>query len=412
MPSRSSPRWFVIALRIVIVALIFVLWAVTSPVMQRFRAKFSTAKVTDDAAVVPAAYVDQLSEYLDALEYESGVDVRVRIVRSTHGQPLRAFALDMMRKQGIGKEVGGRGLLIVIDDSTKESRIEVGPHLEGIFPDGFVGYLLREQLGPVFNSEGRGRYAGPGHAIYSTLLMIHHRIRLARLGNEWDPRVLQYIEEMRSLARGGGASAAIPHQAQLRRIADSATDSAIAAYFGPQPSVEEAYQRYLEYLALGLSPRWVPLFLPTSRDLLRETEPDTRADNDYLLMAYYGFRHEIDERGAYAMMYYTDTPFESPHFFRRGADGWQMDLVAEIRNSQEIIGTWYTWRMRVGRDRSAAVFEDRFEKIEGTNVPDLLRIRGGDNRPLCIYGDPKKPAEQRTLAASCLADSLKYGGGR
>ena len=68
--------------------------------------------------------------------------------------------------------------------------------------------------------------------------------------------------------------------------------------------------------------------------------------------------------------------------------------------------------MRVGRDRSAAVFEDRFEKIEGTNVPDLLRIRGGDNRPLCIYGDPKKPAEQRTLAASCLADSLKYGGGR
>ena len=397
-------------LTVLTIALILFLAVISPRNRHWFSSHRSATKIVDEADVVPANYVDQLNEYLDALMYESGVDVRVRIVRSTRGQPLQAFALRMMREQGIGKDVGGRGLLIVIDDSTKQSRVEVGPHLEGIFPDGFVGYLLREQLGPVFNVEGRGRYAGPGHAIYSTLLMLHRRIRDARLGAEWDPRVLNYINDVRALARGGGASAAIPHQAQLHRLLSDSSDSAIAAYFSPQPTVEEAYQRELEFLALGLWPRWVPLFRETSRDFMEETQPNTRADNDYLLMGEYGYSYEIIERGDDAMLYYTGTPFESPLFFRRSAAGWQRDIVADVRNSQEVIATFWTWRMRIGRDRSGAVFQDRYELMEGTPVDQLYRIRGGDNRPLCIFGDPKKPDEQRALEATCRADSVRYSG--
>jgi hypothetical protein len=359
---------------------------------------------------VPPDYVNFLTGYLDRLEYESGVDVRVRIVRDTHAQPMPRFALDLMRTQGIGKDVGGRGLLILIDAGSRKSRIEVGPHLEGIFPDGFVGYLLREHLGPVFNGEGRGRYAGPGHAIFSTLLMIHRRIRDARLGAEWDPRLLNYITDVRSLARGGGASAAIPNQARLRGLLDRASDSAIASYFSPQPSVEEAYQRYQEFLALGLWPKWVPLFAPTSRDFMEETQPNSRATNDYFLMGIYGRSYEVDERGDFAMLVYTGTPFESPYFFRRDGEGWRVDIVAAVRNSQEVVGMFYTWRMRVGRDRAGEIFFDRYEQMEDTALGQFYRIRGGDNRPLCIFGDPKKPAEQRRLAARCLADSVRYSG--
>src|SRR6516225_12357668 len=70
------------------------------------RSTPSVPKVVDDADLVPPDYVNFLTGYLDRLEYESGVDVRVRIVRDTHAQPMPRFALDLMRTQGIGKDVG------------------------------------------------------------------------------------------------------------------------------------------------------------------------------------------------------------------------------------------------------------------------------------------------------------------
>jgi hypothetical protein len=305
-----------------------------------------------------------------------------------------------MRTQGIGRDVGGRGLLIVIDASKRQARIEVGPHLEGAFPDGFVAYLLRDELGAIYDS------AGAPWAIWTTLLIIHDRIRFARLGGEFDPRVLNYIEDIRGLARGGGGSAIIPHRARLKRILDQPNDSAIDAYFSPQPTVEEAYQRHLEYLALGLWPHYVPLFLPSARDLLL-LQPSSRGWNDFILMTRYPFTYEIDERGDFAMLTYTSTPFQSPLFFRKGKDGWQMDIVAEFRNSQEVIGTYFSWRILAGRDRSSSIFGDRFEQFDGTGFGEFLRVHGGDNRPLCIYGAPKGSAMYKIHPSKCLSDSLR-----
>jgi hypothetical protein len=32
-----------------------------------------------------------------------------------------------------------------------------------------------------------------------------------------------------------------------------------------------------------------------------------------------------------------------PHFFRRSADGWQMDVLAEVQNTREYAGGPFTW---------------------------------------------------------------------
>lgn len=373
----------------------------TAIVINRQRSESVGAnRYVDEAGMVAPGWVGRMNRYLDDVMYESGVDVRVLLVSSTRGQPLPAFALARMRAQGVGRDVGGRGLLIVVDDSTKQARIEVGPHLEGIFPDGFVGYLLREQLGSVFDS------AGPARATWTTLVLIHERIRQAVLAGEFDSRVITYMKDVRSLARGGGASISLPLPRGLHHLMDAPTDSTLAAYFGPQPSVEDAYQRHLEFLALGLWPRWVPLFLPSAREWMQVTQPGSRGWNDYILMVRYGYSYKIVERGDYAMLYYTGTPFQSPLFFRRGADGWQMDVIAEVRNSQETIGTYYTWRILMDRDRSSAVFADLFDQIDGTGFGQFLRVRGGDNRPLCIHGAPRGSMEYKLHPAKCLADSL------
>jgi hypothetical protein len=187
---------------------------------------------------------------------------------------------------------------------------------------------------------------------------------------------------------------------------DQPNDSAIDAYFSPQPTVEEAYQRHLEYLALGLWPHYVPLFLPSARDLLL-LQPSSRGWNDFILMTRYPFTYEIDERGDFAMLTYTSTPFQSPLFFRKGKDGWQMDIVAEFRNSQEVIGTYFSWRILAGRDRSSSIFGDRFEQFDGTGFGEFLRVHGGDNRPLCINGAPKGSAMYKIHPSKCLSDSLR-----
>lgn len=54
-----------------------------------------------------------------------------------------------------------------------------------------------------------------------------------------------------------------------------------------------------------------------------------------------------------------------------------LDLLAEVRNTQNYSGFWYTWGMRETGDDFATAFADRYLSAGG-----ILRVRGGDNRPL------------------------------
>ena len=235
---------------------------------RRLAAELTARKFVDDIGIIEPALLEKESEFLGAIMLESGVDVRVRLVRSTQGQPLPVFALTMMREQRIGAEVGGRGVLILVDDSTKEARIEIGPHLEGVLPDAFVAYLLRENLSLLFE-EGRAEIG-----VRTTLRMIHDRIRVALLGGEYDPRALDYVRDLKRLASGGGASVSIQASDRLRRLLARPTDTAIASYFSAQPTVELAYQRELEYMGMGLWPKYVLLFTTSTMEALLD-QPQT-----------------------------------------------------------------------------------------------------------------------------------------
>jgi hypothetical protein len=121
-----------------------------------------------------------------------------------------------------------------------------------------------------------------------------------------------------------------------------------------------------------------------------------------MLATKYGHAYAIDERGDHAMLYFTGTPFTSPQFFHLGPQGWQIDIPAEIRNSQEFVATYYTWGFYRSGDIYSKVLADRYERIDGRGFQDFFRVRGGDDRALCIYGEPRLPPEKRLLASSCL----------
>jgi uncharacterized protein len=313
----------------------------------------------------------KFNEVLGWLHAENGVDAHVELLPSIGGKPIEQYALQRIRHLRLGGESANRGLLLVYDQSSGRTRIEVGPHLEGVLTDAFVGYINRGNL---------GQYLGADEVrdgLYATLFMILDRLREAALGNDFDPRVLGLVADSRGLALGAGQTTRVGADGTLS--ARSATPEE-RAYFAPQLTVEAAFQRFHEWLAYGGQPHDVPLFTVTSSEWFEES-PNTRAFSEMWLMQEYGRAHRIDERGKVAMLFFTDSPLAQPHFFRKGKLGWQLDLIGELLNTRNTMGR-YSWVLWNSGDDFFRAFKERYVEYDG-----MLRLAGADNRELPISGD-------------------------
>jgi uncharacterized protein len=155
------------------------------------------------------------------------------------------------------------------------------------------------------------------------------------------------------------------------------------ARFSAQPTVELAHQRFLAWLRDGQKQLDVELFTPDSRTHLR-TLSLTRGYNDFMFLEQYGQMYGIEVRGTRAMLYFTSTPFVSPHYFRQTPAGWQMDVVAEAMNSREYHGGRWTYGVIDSGDDFTYAFADMMDDYGS----GMYRVRDGDNRPLPIHEKP------------------------
>ena len=363
------------------------------------RLRGPTRRVDDRVGLIADREEAFYNQFLGNIQSESGIDIRIVLAPDSRGSTPEQFALATMRDLGIGRETGARGLLILYDTLARAMRVEVGPRLEGILPDAFAGYLMREHLDAFFKSGQREL------GLRTTLYMLHWRIRMARLGEEYDPSFLEYMKDVRRVASGGGASGRL---AGVSRFINSSGDTTAAAHFRPQATVEDAYRLHQEWLALGGGQWDVPLFTPGSRDYFRKL-PLSPAFNAYILATEYGRRYVVDERGDLAMLYYIDDPFLSPKFFRRTPEGWQMDIVAEVANSREAAGFWYTWMLRVSGDDFSTTFADLYTPMPVPGVSDFYRVVGGDNRALTIRGTAGSVESELDASDMPHAESLTDG---
>jgi hypothetical protein len=302
---------------------------------------------------------------------ENGVDAHVELLPDIGREPIEQYSLRRMRQLRIGGESARRGLLLVYDRTSGRSRIEVGADLEGILTDAFVGHINRNNLGQYFSADQ------VRDGLYATLFMILDRLRQATLGNDFDPRVLGFVEDSRRLALGAGQTTRVGADGTLSARTATAEER---AYFSPQPTVQAAFQRFHEWLAYGGQPHDVPLFTVTSSEWFEES-PNTRAFSQMWLMQEYGRAYRIEERGKLAMLFFTDSPFAQPHFFRKGKQGWQLDLIGELMNTRNTMGR-YSWVLWNSGDDFFRAFKERYVEYEG-----MLRLAGGDNRMLPTSGD-------------------------
>jgi TLP18.3/Psb32/MOLO-1 phosphatase superfamily protein len=305
---------------------------------------------------------------------ENGVDAHVELLPGIGNEPLEQYTVRRMRELGMGRESGRRGLLLVYDRSSARIRIEVGPALEGLLTDAFVGHINRENLQHYVNADNLR------DGLYATHFMILDRLRQAALGNDFDPRVLTLVEDGRRLALGAGQTTRIGFDGSDSLGSRPATQ-AEREYFAPQPTVKAAFERFHQWLAYGGEPHDVPLFTATSVEWFDES-PNTRAFSEMWLMQEYGRAYRIEERGKLAMLFFTDSPFAQPHFFRKTKAGWQLDLIGELLNTRNTIGGRYSWVLWESGDDFFRTFRERFVEYN-----TMLRLAGADNRELPMSGD-------------------------
>lgn len=370
-------------------------------------------KIQDRVGVLPRSEACQLNWLLEAFEREMAADIRILVVPNTGDAPIERYSLDRAREMGLGQRTDRHGLLILYDVGGGRMRIEVGSKLEGVFTDAFVGYLIREHL-RTFAATDRLALG-----IRSTTLMVFTRIRQAVLGDEYDPRAVQFIEDRRRLVVGGGTTAGVIMADTIGAFRNREATALERDYFAPQPTVAETYARYEDWLAVGGTPSNAPLFTGASQEWLRDL-PISNAFGDFLLLAEYGQPHRIVQGGDLAMLYYTGTPFASPHYFRKTAGRWQMDIVAEVLNSTNLVGFPYTWSTRNSHDEYSVQFGNLWALAGRAG-----RIAGGDNRPLPIherswqerivslYSKPwsslpvRRPPEMDTVSVPTLTASIR-----
>jgi len=345
--------------------------------------------VDDRADVLDTTDVDAFEDYLAQVDSESGVDIRFVFVDSLAGETLEQFAVRTARAMGIGQNLDRRGILFAYDVRGQRIHIEVGPTLQGIFPDGFIGYLMREQVHSFFTAR-KNMSLGLRRTVY----MLQTRLRRAELGDDYDPRPATFIEDRRRLAIGGGASESTD-SAGARPFRSRLRGGAADRYFVPQPTVATSYQRYLEWLAQPDAPVDVPLFTHDTQVWLMGS-PFTAMLTDYILFMEYGRAYQVVERGNLAMLYFTDDPLVSPHFFRRTAAGWVMDILADVRHSREAVGGAWTWFLTTPDDDITRAFRDTYTKVRSV----VIRVAGGDNRPLPIHRAAVSPELTRTGAGN------------
>lgn len=118
-----------------------------------------TAPVNDFAGVIDARSAAEMDTRIRALLAASGDTVVVATVETfAPYATIEEYAVKLFEASGIGDRARDSGVLVVLAESERRVRIEVGYGLEEFITDGFSGEVIRQEMLPAFRS---GEY-GPG----------------------------------------------------------------------------------------------------------------------------------------------------------------------------------------------------------------------------------------------------------
>jgi len=291
---------------------------------------------------------EHLQHFNNALLQDMDIQFQLIILREK-ADDINTLATRLFGKLG-EKTKGARGLLMVVDQVGNQVRIEVGYDLEGIFPDGFVGYLERAQMEPFFAA---GKV---GAGIEATTELMVARVQRAGEGYRFDPAV--EIPDRRYFSGGGGASRNIT----ISSAQPEKHSSELRSSFPPQPSPEAAFKMYMQVLRMHIKDPGLPLYtVETQTFFSRWVVTDAQQDNELRSL-------EDAQNGRYlladnvaVLRHPASDRLHPPYFFSKGETGWMLDFATMSRVLQ--MNHQNMWMMKHMNHPYMFAFADwRFDK--------------------------------------------------
>lgn len=107
-----------------------------------------TARVMDDADLLPPAAQIELERRLAALEKRTTDQLVVVTLPDLGGQPIEEVSLGLANGWGVGRADVHNGVLLVVAPNERKVRIEVGRGLEGLLTDSRAQAIIDTALLP------------------------------------------------------------------------------------------------------------------------------------------------------------------------------------------------------------------------------------------------------------------------
>lgn len=126
----------------------------------------------------------KLEAALEKLDRARDVEAVLMIVKATGQDDLRGYAEAAIEKWGIGKEKGDRGLLWVLDISSKKIYIGIGQGLRSRLSEETCMRIINQDIVPAF--EEQHYYEGLDHAIQGLGIVLIPLHELQRYADAYD----------------------------------------------------------------------------------------------------------------------------------------------------------------------------------------------------------------------------------
>ena len=115
-----------------------------------------TDYVSDYAHVMSAQTINQLNRLCGEVDHEAKAQIAVVTIRTTNGEPIQQYAVELEDAWKVGPKGSDRGLIILLAVQDRHRWIETGYGLEGILPDGKVGEIGRQMVPLLRNNDFDG----------------------------------------------------------------------------------------------------------------------------------------------------------------------------------------------------------------------------------------------------------------
>ncbi|MCK5214831.1 MAG: TPM domain-containing protein [Candidatus Omnitrophica bacterium] len=269
---------------------------------------FDYANVLDDAA-------DYTLKYLQGLKEDYGIEALiVSMPTLSNRYTVEEFAVEIFSNWDIGRANGGRGLLLLLINDTKEIKLEVASELEGVYTDAFSGYVEDKQLKAYYLSGQLGT------GILAVMEEMEKRARL-RLQENFTTADVAYLDQA-FLSQGAGATREL-HRYQEEPVSE------VSAKYPAGATADEAWQTIIRsYKEKARDPN---LGVYTEMTKLAYQDYTNLPDSHYVeeYNKYADKEYEIFEKGDYAVVFFgkKDGWENAPFLLCRTDAGWQFDIV-------------------------------------------------------------------------------------